>query len=95
MRRSAFPFLPDALLSVSFANPFYTSLRYSVALLFPAAPFHIIAQPFNAAALHFLAIPSLYSSLLFRIDASLRHSFTKQFVAFPSQRVSFPSRRSS
>jgi hypothetical protein len=70
-----------------FADPFYTSLRYSVALLFPAAPFHIIAQPFNAAALLFFTIPSLNSSLLFRLDAiqSLSFAFRSNsclFIAF-------------
>lgn len=70
-----------------FADPFYTSLRYSVALLFPAAPFHIIAQPFNAAALLFFTIPSLNSSLLFRLDAiqSLFFAFRSNsclFIAF-------------
>ena len=70
-----------------FADPFYTSLRYSVALLFPAAPFHIIAQPFNAAALLFFAIPSLNSSLLFRLDAIQSISFAFRsnsclFIAF-------------
>ena len=73
---SPFHFCP--MLFLAFPSHIVSILRLSIAD-------HVIAQPFNAYSPQILAIPSLNSSLLFRLCAILGFSFAFHVISFPSE----------